>query len=257
MTRAGHRPVLTRIAEARTRLVRDAALRPGARVVVLCAGEGAETALALEAVGPTGEVAAIDADQAALQALLAATGGAPGLSCVHGDAVTALAASRDLDACICCFGTHYLGVDEPTLAWLVGSRLRPGGVLARLDWLAWGPAPLRERVAQAALAAAGTDLAGTPLPWNEAPLFRGGHRRVAWADVEARIHEVEVTHADAEHFWLAEQATGAWIPLRRRLGPLAFARLRGAVCAAVGPGPVHQQLRFRATLRRTLAGAPR
>ena len=245
-------PVLAALAQARADLVRAAALSRGDRVAVLCAGQGAEAAHALHAVGPEGAVVAIDTDAGALDALHEAFG-ASNLHVVHGDALEALAGLAPVDACFCCFGTHYLGVDEHELARRVGSRLRAGGVLARLDWLAWGPVELRQRVAEAVQASLGVDLAGTPLPWNEAPVFRGGHRDVAWADTVAETHAVGVVHPNATAFWEAEQATGAWRALRRRVGPLAFDRARRAVHDAIGTGRVHQELRFRATLRRTLA----
>lgn len=112
-------------------------LQPGMRVLDVCAGSGASAIPAAEAVGPPGEVVAIDiADE--LLHRLRAKAGRRGLRQLHaqtGDLLDLPVPEAAFDAVICVFGIFFVA-DMPRAIAELWRRVAPGG---RLAITTWGP----------------------------------------------------------------------------------------------------------------------
>ena len=117
------------------RTVERLQLRPGMRVLDVCAGSGASAIPAAESVGSTGRVVAVDAARSLLS-LLERKARARRLDHVHlvaGDLVNLGVAESAFDAVICVFGIFFVSDMERAVRELWRS-VRPGGQLAVTTW---------------------------------------------------------------------------------------------------------------------------
>lgn len=110
-------------------------LRPGMRILDVCAGSGASAIPAAEIVGPTGRVAAVDVSPGLL-ALLKDKADARGLRQIDIRSQDLLELDPDdepFDAVVCVFGIFFLAdmVEGVRRLW---SHVRPGGRLAITTW---------------------------------------------------------------------------------------------------------------------------
>jgi ubiquinone/menaquinone biosynthesis C-methylase UbiE len=126
-------------------LVRELALQPGARVLVVSAGPGAEVLAVARAVGEGGYVRATDKSPEMVRICReqANRAGLPAvIECVEGDAGDA--SGGPWDAVACAFGLWQLSDRVEALrAW--GSELAPGG---KVGVITWGPSDPAEPFAK-------------------------------------------------------------------------------------------------------------
>jgi ubiquinone/menaquinone biosynthesis C-methylase UbiE len=117
------------------RTIQRLQLRPGMRVLDVCAGSGASAIPAAEIVGPTGTVVAVDAARTLLS-LLERKARARHLDRVHvvaGDLLHLGVAEAAFDAVVCVFGIFFVADMERAVRELWRS-VRPGGQLAVTTW---------------------------------------------------------------------------------------------------------------------------
>ena len=119
------------------RTVARLGLEPGMRVLDVCAGSGASAIPAAEAVGPSGEVVAIDIAEELLRHLRAKAEarGLAQLRVQPGDLLDLPAPASSFDAVICVFGIFFAADMTRAVAEL-WKRVAPGG---RLAITTWGP----------------------------------------------------------------------------------------------------------------------
>jgi ubiquinone/menaquinone biosynthesis C-methylase UbiE len=121
-----------------TDLVRQLALSPGARVLVVTAGPGAEVLALARAVGPTGMVRATDTspEMVALCKEQVARAGLSGVTCAVADA-SDVSGPEDWDAIVCAFGLWQIE-PKPRAAAMQAWRqaLAPRG---KVGIVTWGP----------------------------------------------------------------------------------------------------------------------
>jgi ubiquinone/menaquinone biosynthesis C-methylase UbiE len=118
-------------------------LRRGAHVLDVCCGTGASALPAAQAVGPEGQVIAVDL-AGELLALGQAKAQTAGLQCVEfrrGDMTDLGFPDRHFDAVVCVFGIFFVPDMEHQVAEL-WRMVRPGGQLAITTWGTrfWSPA---------------------------------------------------------------------------------------------------------------------
>jgi len=168
-----------------------AGVGPGARVLDLAAGTGAQTLLAARRVGPTGAVLATDVaapmlDRAAAEARLS---GLDWVATRVMDAHDLALEDADFDAAICRQGLMYLADLERALAGVRRVR-RPGGRLAALVW-----ARAERNPALAAALAVGHRHAGPASPppervtmfaLGDPDALAGAYARAGFRDVAAQ-----------------------------------------------------------------------
>ncbi|MEO5349918.1 MAG: methyltransferase domain-containing protein [Magnetococcus sp. YQC-3] len=113
-------------------LVREMGIQPGMRVVDLGCGPGFFTQALLDTVGAAGRVAAVELQEPILAFLRERLGGHPRLELILASLLASGLASGGWDAVFVAFTLH----EVPVAAALVEIRriLRPGGLLAILDW---------------------------------------------------------------------------------------------------------------------------
>lgn len=185
------------------RLLRDAGLRPGMRVLDLGSGAGNVARLAAELVGPGGSVVGMEPDSGAVEEArrhIAATG-PPNIELRQGDPQTLRGVERGFDAVVGRFVLMHLA-DPADALRRAAARTRPGAVICMHEadllypW-ASSPTPLWRQVQEwfvNALASAGADLAmgpalfatfraaGLPDPQMLLSSFAaGGSRAPAWS----------------------------------------------------------------------------
>ena len=117
------------------RTVERLQLRPGMRVLDVCAGSGASAIPAAESVGSAGTVVAVDAARTLLS-LLERKARARQLDHVHvvaGDLLNLGVAESAFDAVVCVFGIFFVADMERAVQELWRS-VRPGGQLAVTTW---------------------------------------------------------------------------------------------------------------------------
>src|SRR5215468_1139925 len=125
------------------RTVERLRLRHGARVLDVCCGTGASALPAAQAVGPAGQVIAVDLADALLT-LGRAKAQSAGLQCVEfrrGDMTGLGFPDRHFDAVVCVFGIFFVPDMQHQVAEL-WRMVRPDGQLAITTWGArfWSPA---------------------------------------------------------------------------------------------------------------------
>lgn len=118
------------------RTVERLALRPGSRVLDVCSGSGASAIPAAHAVGPTGQVIAVDL-AANLLARLRAKGERLGLTQLEARTGDLLDPPLDhaaaFDAVVCVFGIFFVA-DMAEAIRRLWTRVAPGGQLAITTW---------------------------------------------------------------------------------------------------------------------------
>jgi ubiquinone/menaquinone biosynthesis C-methylase UbiE len=118
------------------RTIERLGLRPGIRVLDVCSGAGASAIPAAQAVGPTGQVIAIDLAENLLARLRAKAGR---LGLVHLEARTGdlldppLEAAATFDAVVCVFGIFFVA-DMAEAIRRLWARVASGGQLAITTW---------------------------------------------------------------------------------------------------------------------------
>jgi ubiquinone/menaquinone biosynthesis C-methylase UbiE len=110
-------------------------LRPGMRVLDVCAGSGASAIPAAQAVGPGGRVVAVDLADNLLARLRAKAErlGLPQLEARPGDLLDLDLPESAFDAVICVFGIFFVADMAEGIRQL-RARVRPGGQLAITTW---------------------------------------------------------------------------------------------------------------------------
>ncbi|MBF0311159.1 MAG: class I SAM-dependent methyltransferase [Magnetococcales bacterium] len=113
-------------------LVREMGIGSGMQVVDLGCGAGFFTPALLEAVGETGGVVGVELQEPVLALLRERLGDSPRLRTVVADILDTGLPAGQWDAVFCAFTLHEVRVTEA----LIEARrlLRPGGLLAVLDW---------------------------------------------------------------------------------------------------------------------------
>jgi len=110
-------------------------LAPGARVLDVCSGSGASAIPAAEAVGPAGQVLAVDLAEEllALGRAKAEKRGLKQMTCRQGDLLDLGLPEGGFDAVICVFGIFFIP-DMPAAVRALWWQVRPGGTLAVTTW---------------------------------------------------------------------------------------------------------------------------
>ena len=125
------------------RTVERLRLRRGARVLDVCCGTGASALPAAEAVGPGGQVIAVDlaGDLLKLGQEKAQTAGLHWVEFRRGDMTNLGFPDRSFDAVVCVFGIFFVP-DMETQVGELWRMVRPGGQLAITTWGTrfWSPA---------------------------------------------------------------------------------------------------------------------
>lgn len=162
---AWHDDLETWFAPVTARLLQDAGVASGRRVLDLGTGYGEPALSAAERVGEEGEVVGVDLSPAMLEVARRRAGGRSNVSFVLGDnETTELAAG--FDAAVSRLGLMFV-LDQPATFKAIRSLLVPGGVLA---FAVWGP-PEQHLISQGlAPLVANLDLpqppADTPTPFS-------------------------------------------------------------------------------------------
>lgn len=197
------------------RLVAQAGLRPGWRVLDAGCGAGAVTIRAARAIAPGGQVTGIDLAPQMLQR--AATEArrhrqlSPLIMLRQADAADPPFAPRSFDAVLASLVLYLL--PDPAAA-LVHWRdlLAPGGTLA----FSWGPGPADVRWTPV-FAAVEAHAPGQPgffshtarLP--QPPAMQAALLRYGFADVLVTAEVISVHYASPQQWWLASVSEGPWV----------------------------------------------
>lgn len=181
-------------------------LQPGERVLEIGCGAGATTVDLAAAVGPTGEVVAVDLAEGMVAAATRRTAGLANVRLVVGDAQVASLGSG-FDAAYSRFGVMFFG--DPVVAFAnIGGALRPGGRLACVVWAELADNPWLSVPRRAAGDPLGVPL-DVPAPDQPGPfsmcdptrttavLAGAGFVDVAVARLDGAL-EISATHAEAE-----------------------------------------------------------
>jgi ubiquinone/menaquinone biosynthesis C-methylase UbiE len=115
--------------------VRRVGLRSGARVLDLCCGAGASALAAARAVGPSGQVLALDLSPRLLDLAVrrAADEGLDNIEFRCADATSTGLPSESFDAVVCVFGVFF-AADRPGFVAEMWRHVAPGGALAVTTW---------------------------------------------------------------------------------------------------------------------------
>ena len=113
-------------------LVQEMGILPGMRVVDLGCGAGFFTQALLEAVGPMGRVAAVELQEPIFAFLQERLGGHPQLAMILADLLDTGLETGQWDAIFVAFTLHEVSVADALVE--IRRIVRPGGLLAVLDW---------------------------------------------------------------------------------------------------------------------------
>jgi ubiquinone/menaquinone biosynthesis C-methylase UbiE len=171
-------------ARARERTVELLGLQPGARVLDIACGTGANFALIRQRIGPSGELVGIDLTPAMLDRARAriARAGWDNIRVREGDVCEPGTLGGPFDAAVCTLGLSVIPQWQRAWAAMSGA-VRPGGRVAIMD--AGHPEP-----------AAGASIA-RPLAWTLGRLFAADCGRRPW-----RLLERETADVASESFTL-------------------------------------------------------
>jgi SAM-dependent methyltransferase len=114
------------------RTVERLRLRRGARVPDVCCGTGASTLPAAQAVGPEGQVIAVDLAGELLKLGQAKAAGLHCVECRHGDMTDLGFPDGHFDAAVCVFGIFFVP-DMKTRVAELWRMVRPGGRFCQLS----------------------------------------------------------------------------------------------------------------------------
>ena len=210
------------------RTVARLGLQPGRRVLDVCAGSGASAIPAAEAVGPSGQVVAVDIAEELLRRLRAKAEacGLRQLSALPGDLLDLPVPASSFDAVICVFGIFFVADMTRAVAEL-WNRVAPGG---RLAITTWGPhlfEPLNTRFWDA-IRAERPDLYKQFNPWDAVtdPDALGALLRSAGVTSSETVAEAGSHVLDSPSAWWALVMGSGYRGTLEQLTPAAQARVR-------------------------------
>lgn len=176
--------------------IRALAPARGERLLDLGCGAGATTAELARAVGPEGQVTAVDISPDLL-AVARARSGCQGVAFIEGDAARLPLPEAAFDALFSRFGCMFFS--EPVAGYAnLRKALRPGGRAVLVAWRAMALNPWA-----AVPAAVGTELLGPgeaappgtpgPFAWAEPEVFRAILEGAGFTGIDAREERIELT----------------------------------------------------------------
>ena len=193
------------------RTVERLKLRGGAHVLDVCCGTGASALPAAEAVGPKGQVIAVDLAEGLLKLgqAKADAAGLPWLEFQRGDMTALGFPDSHFDAVVCVFGVFFVPDMEAQVAEL-GRLVRPDGQLAITTW---GPgifAPAYD-IWLTAVRRVRPDLHSAFNPWDRITTPEAVHKLFADAgvqDVEVAAEEGYQSLRTPDDFWTIALGSG-------------------------------------------------
>jgi ubiquinone/menaquinone biosynthesis C-methylase UbiE len=217
-------------------------LQPDMRVLDVCAGSGASAIPAAEAVGPSGQVVAVDIAEELL-GRLRAKAESRGLSQLHtqtGDLLDLPVPESAFDAVICVFGIFFVA-DMTAAITELWKRVVPGG---RLAITTWGPRLFEPGNTQfwEAVRAERPDLYKQFNPWDAVTEPEALRSLLTSAGVSnAEIVAEPGTHPlESPPAWWALVMGSGYRGTVEQLSPAARARVRAHNLSCLGAGNVSQ-----------------
>lgn len=210
------------------RTVEQLQLRPGLKILDVACGTGASALPAAEAVGPTGQVVAVDvADQIlALARTKAKDRGLDQVEFRTGDMTQLGLPNASFDAVVCVFGIFFVP-DMQALVADLWRMLRPGGKLAITTW---GPnlfEPMYSAFDQA-LQGERPDLVSDFRPWDRLTEVRAVEELLTESGataVEVTAEEGRQALASPESWWSVVLGSGLRAAVEM-MGPAPAARVQ-------------------------------